>query len=379
MSELWGWQSGQSQAQQDNQSKQLFQLSMAEGAVKLETEKFTLENAKLSLQRQEQALRLFQMGSQDKSAGNNPVQETSDVLMRLGNAEMQAGLLEEGGKKVYEAAKLQEGHQKIVNETTTNQIKRFTFAANLLDGVHNEASWEQMKMVYQSEFGEPLDPNIANRPYDPQLIDMLRKGAVTQLQQANIAKSQAQIDSAKAAQAANYARVPYYQAAARAADARADALGKNGNTNIRAKPADLSSVTSLIMNDFPDTDRSKARILAEPIAEEMTRMIKDGMDPVAARNKAYGDAKAAGQLWGLRTGKARPGETAANPLPIPQAGGKPDVAAMIDNQYYEVPGHPGWVAVFDKKRGGLSAPVKQVPDEPAGTSAASEDDEEDDE
>lgn len=355
MSELWGFQSGQSQRQADDQSKGLYALGMAEGALKIETQKFALDNAKLMQSRQEQAIKMMQLaqpGTPGVKPTDDPTANVADVLYKMGGAEIESGLLEQGADHIKQASTLQENHQKIVNQTTADKIKKYDFAANLLNDVHDQSSWDQMKLIYQSQFNEQLDPKINNQPYSPQLIDMLKAGAQTSLQKANQAAADARAQASKATIQLNKVKTPYYTALTAQAAQRTKNLAKTGAAGVLPKAADTNAVARLITSRFDDVESDKAHVLAGPIAEEAARMIKeDNIPPSEAYARAYNHAKNKGDFWGLKPKRNKAGSVPEKPIPVPMKDGKVDVSKMSEsNQFYEDPSgqNPGVPYVYNK-------------------------------
>lgn len=377
MSELWGFQSGQSQRQADDQSKGLYELGMAEGALKIETQKFALDNAKLMQQRQEQAIKMMQMAVPGTPGGgqanSDPSAATANTLYEMGNIEIQSGLIEQGGEHIKQGAALQENHLKILNEQDKMKIKKFDFAANLLQDVHDQTSWDQMKTIYQAQFSEPLDPKVSNQPYSPQLIDMLKSGAQTSLQKANERAAEARAKAAEATVKLDQVKIPYYVALKDQAVARTSNLKKVGAGQVLPKPTDVARVTDLITDSYPDTPKDKAHILAQSVAEEARRLnVEDGLPLSQAYKKSFNEAKSRGDFWGLREGKHRSGEDVSKPLEIPMKDGKADLDSMTNNAFYKDARYPDAVFVFDKGRGGLVRVAKEPAAKP--TKAAAEDD-----
>jgi hypothetical protein len=346
--------SGMLAGQEYSQKQQLFQLSQAEGAVKVETQRFALENAKLMQQRQEKALSLMSLGMGHPSS--DPTEVTSNILYSMGNAEIEAGLLDQGADHIKQASTIQEQHSQIVLHQTEDKIKRFTFFGDLLKDVQpgDEAGWSRAKMIYQSQFAGQLDPKIANQPFTAELKSALEAGTQTALQKAQTEAATARKAAADAETSLNKIKPTYYEALTREADARAANLERAGGSPFTAKSTDVNAVTDLITAKYPDVSKDVARTLARPVAEEAVKISKQTGIPLSqAYKKAFNAAAAEHRFLGLKPERVRPGESAKNPLPIPMKDGKPDLASMEDNKFYSDPRYPGVPFAFDKERGGL--------------------------
>lgn len=358
MSELWGIQSGQSQRQADDQSKGLYELRMAEGAIDIQTKQLTYQNAALMQSRQEQAIKMMQLANGKQSAGSpehNPTVEISDTLMQMANIDFQSGLPEQGLAAVKSAVSLQAGHAKIVEQTTNDQIRRFSFFSNLLGDVHDQKSWDQAKMVYQSNFPGQLDLKIANAPWSPDLQKMLQSGTVTALQKANATLSAARADEVKVTTQLQQARIPLVASQKKLMDTREEMLRKNGGENALPKAANVADVKDMITEAFPEIGKDDAGVMARRVANDAKRMVDEqGLDPLTANRRAFNKAKESGVFAGLKPARVRAGTSTKNPLSVPLKSGKVDVSKLEDNKIYDGKdiGHPGEFYVPDKVTGG---------------------------
>jgi hypothetical protein len=359
MSELWGFQSGQSQRQADDQSKGLFELRMAEGSIDLKTKQLTYDNAKLMQTRQEAAIKMMQ-SAQGKpgatgSSADNPVEGITNTLFSLANIDIQSGLPEQGLDAIKSASSLQANHAKITHDTTMDQIRRFGFLSNSLTEVNDQTSWDQAKMIFQSNFPGQLDPRIANMPYSPQLIKQLSAGTQTALSKANESLSKARADEVKTNEKLQAARIPLASAQTRLDNDRADAIEKNGGANSLPKPAQVSSVKDLITSKYPDITKGDLDTNALHVAREAKRLIDDqGVDPETAYRRAFLKADEGGRFAGLRPGRTRGGTSTSNAL----IGAKKDISKMdsppVNNMIYDGKdlGHPGEFYFWDSSRKG---------------------------
>jgi hypothetical protein len=355
MSELWGFQSGQSQRQADDQSKGLFNLRMAEGAIDLQTKQLTLDNARLMQTRQEQAIKLMQLagGKPQATSGDNPTSDISNTLMDMARIDFASGLPEQGLAATKQAVALQVGHSKIVEQTTTDQIRKFSFLSNSLSEVHDQASWEQAKLIYQSNFPGQLDSRVANHPWTPEFGRQLMAGTQTALQKANAELAKARTDDVKVNGQLAELRKPMVVQQTRVFKDRADALEKNGGVDAVPKAAAIRRVQDLIVEAYPDIDKEDARTQATVVAQDAARRVAAGVSPLAADKQAFEANRKL--FFGLKPARVRPGTKSSNPLPVPLKGGKPDPSQMVDNMIYDGKdlGHPGEAYAFDKARGGF--------------------------
>jgi hypothetical protein len=360
MSELWGFQSGQSQRQADDQLQGLYNLRMAEGSIDLKTKQLTYDNAKLMQTRQEAAIKMMQTATTHQGAGTseNPTEGITSTLFDMARIDFQAGLPEQGLAAVKSAASLQANHAKIVQETGAAEMRRLTYMSNLLTDVNSQAGWDQSKMIYNANFPDnPIPPELAKLPYSPELVKSLASGTQTALQKANQKLSEARAAEVKTTNELQEIRKPWVQSQTRLNNDRADALEKNGGGNALPKPRVVSDIEALIQQDYPDIEKPDLKTMANRVAMDADKYVReDHMDPLQAQHKAVAKAKESGLFFGLRPGRTRAGESRKNPLAVPMKDGKIDINSMSDNKIYNGAdlGHPGELYIFDKSLGGLS-------------------------
>lgn len=360
MSELWGLQSGISQRQADDQSKGLYDLRMAEGVIDIQTKQLTYQNASLMQSRQEQAIKMMQLANSKQSQGSvdhNPTAEVTDTLMNMANIDFQAGLPEQGLAAVKSAVSLQANHSKIVEQTTMDQIRHASYLSNLLTDVHDQASWDNAKMIFQANFpGSPIPPEVANKPYSAAFIKQVAAGSTTALQTANAKLAATRTGEVAANTELAKARVPWVASQTKLNNTREELLRKNGGENALPKAANVADVRDMITEAYPDIGKDDAGVMARRVAADAKKMVdKDGLDPLTANRRAFNKAKESGVFFGLKPGRIKGGTSTKNPLTVPLKSGKPDLSAMTDNMIYDgaAVGHPGEFYAFDKARGGL--------------------------
>lgn len=302
MSELWGIQSGQSQRLADDQAQGLFGLRMAEGAVTLEQQRFALSNAKDMLAKQQQAQKLIEAGNAKAKSTGDPTLDTASMLFRIGQADMQAGLIEDGTASIVKAATLQENHARIVESQTKNQIAKYGFISSLAEGVHDQDTLDQAKMIYQAQFPEDKLPPVFQQPYNAKLVDQVKQGALTQLDKAKIEAEKGSAAERRAAAARDYAETTRAKAQVSEIEQRTKNLAKVGGETKLPSKQETDSVAAMIKADSgPDVDKNSVEVTAQKIAEEAKNIAQQtGKSMRQAQEEAYGKAKARGDLSAVK-------------------------------------------------------------------------------
>jgi hypothetical protein len=203
---------------------------------------------------------------------------------------------------VKEASGLAANHAKIVGETTKAQIEKFSFFSNLADDVKDQKSWDQAKMLYQSQFPGQLDPKIANRPYSPELIEQLKAGSQTALQKAQTEDAKAQEVLRKADARRADSQLSLDRERLNLEKQREARLSKAGGTEKLPTPAEIKMAADLVKQDRgADVATSTAEAAGLPIAERAKTLMRvNGIPASQAFKQAFTEAKTKGDLEGIK-------------------------------------------------------------------------------
>ncbi len=263
---------------------------------------------------------------QGTQPGGKPVTPT-DQLMQLGMAALHAGLPQGVGLinnaigMQYKAAQAAAAQTRAQADQTRAQVavkkqqlatyyQKMAPAAGMLDGVGDQAGWDNFAKYMAAAFN---DPEYLNTPYDPQKVNQLRY----QFESAKVAIQQAHTrldDQLKIAglnekqrhdqilERAQEARAAAERVAAQASRVRAQAaqhreerLAKVGAGKTVSPPSMglQMQAEDFIKKDFPNMASGDTQDFAYSVASEAMALLKKnpGMDAQQALMQAYGDQK----------------------------------------------------------------------------------------
>jgi hypothetical protein len=341
MSELWGWASGEQQAQQDQRQQMLTNLQMAEGAQKLAAGDIAIKEANMHLQQQQRMLSLLQGATTASSRGTiaDQVEARTESMASnmdmLANFALESGMPEQAKEYANSASTIRKNAAAVQENQAKLQQQHAQMTASLMQNVHDQQSFDNALMIYQLETGQKSP--FAGQRFSPQLADSIRQRAVTILQSSQIKLNEAKTKEAEAQAADAKAREPLIRAQEREADARTAYLEKHGAAASLPTASDLKSVTDLIASNFDvDTnqDMANARVLARPVAERAKEMMAENpaLTQSAAARRAYQEALTRGDFAGLSPKKAMPGSDPEKPLKMPK-----NQKGLKENQWYTDP------------------------------------------
>jgi hypothetical protein len=244
MTDLWGFQSGQQQAQQQQQATQLFQMQMAEGAQKIEEQGLVIKQTKQTMDQQAKVLQAIEQKKAQRQAQSgqqpdmSPADKQAQQLYDYADAYAESGQPVAAAEMADKASTLQKNQGEIAKQTADAQFHRATTAANLLQDVHDERSFRQAIGIYQMATGDTSAP-WEKMQYSPELITKLKDLVTSAKDKAELAQkqSQAKLEEANAKSAA-------FEPALKAAEtkeheARAENLKKVGDAATLAARGDL--------------------------------------------------------------------------------------------------------------------------------------------
>lgn len=360
MSELWGFASGLQQAQQQNNQNQLTQLQLAEGrqkmgeeSIKIEQEGVALQNARITLANQQKMQALLQqaanggpkapMTGDAAGAASAVANKTASQLEQMSEFAMQSGMPTQAADYAKKASDIRKNAATISKEVNQQNIKDLSLVANLMDGVHDQQSWNAANAIFMAETGH--ESKVAHLPYSPELVQKIKSGAVSAKDKAltEAAKARASADLARGTEAR--ARLPLIKAQTEAVQDRDTLLKKAGATGSIPKPQNVKALTDLATKDFGGAGdaqgEAELRVAARPWAEKMEGYMKDeGLTQSQAAAKTYREAKQAGAFAGMRPMPLTPGSSPSKSLALPMDGKKLDKSKLQQNQWYDVQGQP---------------------------------------
>lgn len=342
MSELWGFQAGQSIRRQEDMQQALAAMSLRKGEAELMQADVTLETSQIALDSQKRMLELMRGNAaklQDApkeigdpvtppGAGVMESQEIPNSLDALARMALQSGLPQQASEFASKAATIRSNASEIKKREFDTRMSELNLASNLLSTVGDETSWRRANALFSMQTGKPSP--FAEMEYSPELVAMIQDSVVSQKDRATADAANARAQASIAAAEASEALVPLRKAQERLANARAKALDKAGAVGKQPKAEDLRAVSDLINAEYLGAVTPEdARILARPVAERMLQIQSElNLPRSEAAQRAFNEAEARGDFGGLRRRTRMRGD-ASNPLEMPST-----QDALRPNMYY---------------------------------------------
>lgn len=342
MSELWGFQAGQSIRRQEDMQQALATMALRKGEADLMQADVMLETSQVALDSQKRMLELMR-GTAAKiedapkhlgdpatppGAGVMESQEIPNSLDAMARMAMKAGLPQQASEYASKASTIRSNASEIQKREFDVRIGELNLASNLLSTVGDEVSWRRANALFTMQTGKPSP--FAEMEYSPELVAMIQDSVITQKDRALTEAANARAKAAHSQSRAAEALVPLREAQKRLADTRAKALGKAGAVGKQPKSEDLRAVSDLINAEYLGAVTPEdARILARPVAERMVQIQTElNLPRSEAAQRAFNEAEARGDFGGLRRRTRMRGD-ASNPLEMPSA-----QDALRPNMYY---------------------------------------------
>lgn len=343
MSELWGFQSGQSQRRQEDAQQALAQMALRKGEAELMQADVALESSNLALDSQKKMIELMRGAEARRrdapthegdtpppmGAGSLESDDIPSSLEAMARMAAEAGLPQQAADYASKASTLRSNASEIQKREFDVRMSELSLASNLLSTVGDETSWRRANSLFTMQTGKPSP--FAEMEYSPELVAQIQDAVVSQKDQALIRAAEARTVASTAAASASEALVPLRDAQRRLADTRAANLRKAGAVGKQPKAEDLRAVSDLINAEYLGAVTPEdARILGRPVAERMLELMADlNLSRSQAARRAFNEAQARGDFGGLRKRTRMKGD-AANPLDMPS---KQD--ALRPNMYYK--------------------------------------------
>lgn len=340
MSELWGFQAGQSIRRQEDSQQALAQMALRKGEADLMAADVALETSQIALDSQKRMLELMRGQNAKRAdapatafdspapagAGVMESQEIPDSLDSLAKMAMQSGLPQQAAEYATKASTIRNQASEIQKRNLDTKMSELSLASNLLSTVGDETSWRQANALFTMQTGKPSP--FAELDYSPEIVAKIQDAVITAKDRATIQAAEARAAASNASAAANEALIPLRQAQQRLANQRAANLSKIGG--IPPKTEDIRAVSDLINAEFLGAVTPEdARILARPIAERMLQIQAETNLPRSqAARRAFVEAESRGDFGGLRRRNRMKGD-ASNPLDMPST-----QDALRPNMYY---------------------------------------------
>lgn len=342
MSELWGFQAGQSIRRQEDMQMALAEMGLRKGNAELMQADVALESSQLALDSQKKMMELMRgnaarQADAPQDIGDTPAPigagtlESNDIpnsLDAMANMAMQSGLPQQAVEYASKASTIRNNASEIKKREFDTRMGELNLASNLLATVGDEASWRRANALFTMQTGKPSP--FADMDYSPETVAMIQDAVVSQKDRAIAGAAAARAEASSAAAEASRALVPLRKAQENLANTRATALAKVGAIGKQPKAEDLRAVSDLINAEYLGAVTPEdARILARPVAERMLQLQSELSLPRSqAARRAFNEAQARGDFGGLRQRTRMKGD-ADNPLEMPSAQN-----ALRPNMYY---------------------------------------------
>jgi hypothetical protein len=338
MSELWGFQAGQSMRRQEDMQQALANMSLRKGEAELMQADVALESSQLALESQKKMIELMR-GRETKQrdselqapigGGEMESEQIPDSLDELAKLAMQSGLPQQASEYASKASTIRSNASEIRKRELDSRLTELNLASNLLSTVGDETSWRQANALFAMQTGKPSP--FAEMEYSPELVAMIQDSVITQKDRALTNAALAREAASTAAAKASEALVPLRKAQEQLANARADNLRKAGAIGKQPKAEDLRAISDLINAEYLGAVTPEdARILARPVAERMLQLQSELSLPRSqAAQRAFNEAQARGDFGGLRQRTRMKGD-ANNPLEMPST-----QDALRPNMFYQ--------------------------------------------
>lgn len=338
MSELWGFQAGQSIRRQEDSKQALAELALRKGEVDIQNAQVDLQQSELTLQSQKKMIELMQGRESeisDQQSGSNPlsgkqaIQDLPDKLDSLASMALSSGLPQQAAEYASKASTMRSNASEIAKREGAQKLQELNLAANLLYNVTDEASWRKANSLFEMTAGKKSP--FADADYSPELVDQILGSVLNQKDRATRDAANARADASVAATKTNEARIPLIKAQQRLTETRDVALRKTGAVTVIPKAEDIRAISDLINAEYMGAVTPEdARILARPVAERMKQLMQtDNLPRSQAAQRAFTEAQVKGDFGGLHKRNRMPGSQ-ASPLPMPG-----DKAKLRSNMFYE--------------------------------------------
>jgi hypothetical protein len=345
------------------QSYKMNQIKLQEAPIKLEEEKLALKIAQSDFSKRQQMADMLAKDPDKVPPGQDPLQNASNSLLRMGTAAAKVGLVEEAVTDLSKASTIASQQTEAAYKNWQMASQKAKYADQLLSGVTDQQTFDAMNAHIKMTTGQPSQ--YEGKKYDPKLIEDLKNAAATHRTKAQEDLTKAEEKRAEVETQIARERIPLMKTQEALNVARTNAATKVGGDGLIAKPATVSAATSAIIADNPNIERDAARTFADDIAlDAEDRMKRDGQTRPQAIAAAVKYAKDHGKLAGIATAHQGPGSSPKKPRPLPT-----DVSGYKNQMWYQAPDGPRW---YDEETKSLYKPGEGPGDENEG--AEEEDD-----
>lgn len=277
--------------------------------------------------------------------------EVPDLVDQMALIAAETGNVDEAQQLSTKGASIRKSNQAVAQAKHKQRIEELNLIGGLMDGVVDQASWDQAHTMYELQTGQ--ESPYKTMPFDPDTVKKIRQGVST-------LKTRAETAAAQARAAASLSQIEVNKSRIRLNDERARILAKNGGDKF--KDGDLKEATDLIGRDYGSVADEELRMHGRGIMERAKAMrdANPALSKSAAIARAYHEKKSAGDFGAFRPRTAKTG-AANNPTPLVGADGVMiPKEKLVKGRYYKDP--KGRTLVFDGKEFDLFVPPTQTAD-----------------
>lgn len=366
---VYGGYYGQQQAQTETSMlKALAPIQVEEAGLKvqetqldIQQKNLDLKNANSLYQRQQAMLKMMDARASTGAAGGSAGQANSEAERQAGimfeQADVQRvnGFYKEADETAQKASAILENNSKIQTRAFNVTAKQLGDFRNMLDGVSSKQDWDNLRamfpVLHPDEAKMPGVAKILQMEYPgPNAVRAMSKSLDSQKDRAQTAAALAEAKSRTAAAAKDEAYTKDYLPKLEAlADSRSAAIQKSGGAKVST--ADITAVSKIIQNKFPNADPNQRYVLARHLAEDVNVLTGRGVAKADAQDQVMAQAMKNQYFAGIRKTRDSAGSTPQKPLALPDDA---DETKMKDGMYYMTP--KGGLRVWDATTKQLLAP-----------------------
>jgi len=364
MSELWGVPSGLIAAQEQQQSKALFGLQMAEGQMTLQEGDLAIQKGKLALETQRRMLQaMSSIDRQGKPDASQSADVAADQLQRYAMAIMPVAPVE-SGKLLTQAASVRAHDAYITNLSSKRQDRNFQEVQAAYDPATVVDDKTMAMAAQRVKLATGYDSPYAGYKYDATLVKVIHESAKTE---GDKALTKLRIQEAKTSAAneslINYKRNDLLPEQVKWTQEKERLAIKGGAKALVPTATTLKAITDLAEQKLGPgmVDASTLRAASRSAAEHAQAMIADGKPASKAYQEAFDAAWRDEAYAGIALPAKSLGASRESPRAVPQ--GRPadpakrsewDKKNLKSNQWYI--GNDGTLAVWDPEQGGFVVP-----------------------
>lgn len=340
MSDLWGFAAGREARRESDRKDALANLALRRGDIEIQQGQVALEQSQLTLDSQKQMIELMRQKSaqrdSDASGTGQTMQvpgatktETDDLpnsLDELAKMALDSGLPQQAAEYASKASTIRQNASEIRKRATDERIADLTLASNLLSTVGDETSWRQANALFEMTTGKPSP--FANLPYSPETVAQIHDSVISEKDRALTDAARARMDASAAQAREAEVRQDLIRAQTTLTRARTAAVEKTGGKPPKAE--DLRAITDLMTAEIGMSLPEDARVLARPVAERMTELMREeNLTRSQAARRAFDEAVANGDFGGIRLRPKSKGSSPTKPMDMPAT-----AQELRPNMYY---------------------------------------------